>query len=71
MSALFNFDAFCLVMLLIICTCTYAKQFRKNLFKREHRGIYGFCYKCAVIGDRLSPLVSLGCIGVAFRVLVS
>ena len=31
MSALFNFDAFCLVLLLMICTATYVKQLRKGM----------------------------------------
>eukprot|EP00662_Eupelagonemidae_sp_cell21_P035360 gene35360-7860_t len=51
MSALFNFDSFCVAVLLAICTCTYLKQYGKgDIFRRQHRGLRKFGYKCFVIG---------------------
>ncbi|XP_047068312.1 protein kish-like [Lolium rigidum] len=60
MSALFNFNSFLVVVLLVICTCTYVKmQFPAML--NDRTGFRGFFWKAARIGERLSPWVAFGC----------
>uniref|UniRef100_A0A0E0HBH4 Protein kish n=2 Tax=Oryza TaxID=4527 RepID=A0A0E0HBH4_ORYNI len=58
MSALFNFNSFLTVVLLVICTCTYIKiQFPAILNDRTGCGVLvKICYH----GERLSPWVALG-----------
>uniref|UniRef100_A0A0E0L069 Protein kish-A n=1 Tax=Oryza punctata TaxID=4537 RepID=A0A0E0L069_ORYPU len=57
MSALFNFNSFLTVVLLVICTCTYIKiQFPAILNDRT-----GVLVKIFYHGERLSPWVALGC----------
>ena len=45
MSVLFDFQALLVVMILIICTCTYIKGYRPNIFTKDSKGyvnkIYG------------------------------
>ncbi|XP_021303184.1 protein kish isoform X1 [Sorghum bicolor] len=49
MSALFNFNTFLTVVLLVICTCTYIKmQFPAIL--NDRTGFRGFFWKAARIG---------------------
>ena len=70
MSALFNFESTLFVLLLIICTSTYVRQYRPSLYHRDSGDLSKqFLYKCSVIGDRLSPVVSVGCIIMGLRVL--
>ncbi|CAK9213479.1 unnamed protein product [Sphagnum troendelagicum] len=67
-SALFDFQDFLTVVLLIICTCTYIKiHFPKIL---DHRtGFRGFFWKAARIGERLSPWVAACCLLMGLRIL--
>ncbi|CAM6042091.1 unnamed protein product [Sphagnum compactum] len=67
-SALFVFQDFLTVVLLIICTCTYIKiHFPKIL---DHRtGFRGFFWKAARIGERLSPWVAACCLLMGLRIL--
>ncbi|KAJ7561221.1 hypothetical protein O6H91_03G019400 [Diphasiastrum complanatum] len=61
MSALFNFQSFLTVVLLLICTCTYIKlQFQTVLSRKT--GFRGFFWKAARIGERLSPWVGVSCL---------
>ncbi|KAL5203475.1 hypothetical protein ABZP36_014427 [Zizania latifolia] len=61
MSALFNFNSFLTVVLLVICTFTYIKiQFPAIL--NDRTGFRGFFWKAARIGERLSPWVAFGCL---------
>ncbi|RSH81874.1 uncharacterized protein EHS24_008069 [Apiotrichum porosum] len=61
-SALFNFQSLLLVLLLLICTCTYVRGAAPGLVDRNREGFTGLFYKFARIGERLSPYVSLACI---------
>ncbi|CAN6358043.1 unnamed protein product, partial [Urochloa humidicola] len=68
MSALFNFNSFLTVVLLVICTCTYIKmQFPAIL--NDRTGFRGFFWKAARIGERLSPWVSFGCLAMGISTL--
>ena len=67
-AALFSFDAALLCILLFICTCTYLRPHVGFIQANKH-GFSSVFYKATVIGDRLSPVVSIGCVIMAFRVL--
>mmetsp|Transcript_29356 Transcript_29356/g.28227 ORF Transcript_29356/g.28227 Transcript_29356/m.28227 type:complete len:85 (+) Transcript_29356:241-495(+) len=80
MSAIFNFSSLILVVLLMICTCTYLKELRptildgglvqepgRPLIKRP--GLGGFFWKLSRIGERLSPYISASCLAMAIHVL--
>ena len=69
MSALLNFKSFLVVILLFICTATHLRVQRPSLFREKKSGIMGLIYKGSVIGTRLSPWVSIGCIAMAVNVL--
>ncbi|KAF2399214.1 S-adenosylmethionine-dependent methyltransferase [Trichodelitschia bisporula] len=65
MTALFNFQSLLLVILLTICTSTYAHSITPGIMDRNKDGLLGIFWKCARIGERLSPYVSLCCIFMA------
>ncbi|CAD2214664.1 hypothetical protein AGDE_03399 [Angomonas deanei] len=70
MSVLFNVESLIYVLVLLICTATYVRQYRPTLFHRDSVEFYKkFLYKCSVVGDRLSLWVSVLCIILAFRIL--
>ncbi|BAM82365.1 hypothetical protein, conserved [Cyanidioschyzon merolae strain 10D] len=71
MSALFNFNSLLIVILLLICTCTYVHALQPRLLDRNKTGFTGVFWKAARIGERLSPYVSLCCLAMAVSVLVS
>ncbi|KAG5437764.1 hypothetical protein PCANB_000477 [Pneumocystis canis] len=62
MSALFNFQSLLLVILLLICTCTYIRAQAPVLMDRNKNGALSVFWKAARIGERLSPYVSICCI---------
>jgi phage-related holin len=64
MSALFNFHAFMVMLLLFICLCSYLGDIFPGTIRQSKeytKGFKGMVRKAAVIGDRLSPWVSLAC----------
>uniref|UniRef100_A0A1X7UKJ5 Protein kish n=1 Tax=Amphimedon queenslandica TaxID=400682 RepID=A0A1X7UKJ5_AMPQE len=65
MSALFNFQSLLMVILLMICTCTYIRQMFPAITDMHKTGLLGTFYKMARIGERLSPYVSVSCIVMA------
>ncbi|KAG7446367.1 probable Protein kish-A [Armillaria ostoyae] len=69
MSALFNFQSLLLVILLLICTCTYVRAIAPRLVDRNKQGFLGIFFMSARIGERLSPYVSLACIAMAVTLL--
>ncbi|KAH7125239.1 hypothetical protein B0J11DRAFT_527788 [Dendryphion nanum] len=68
MTALFNFHSLLLVILLTICTATYAHS---TIFtglidrNKDTNGAIRQVWKAARIGERLSPYVSLACVVMA------
>ncbi|KAK3392382.1 hypothetical protein B0T20DRAFT_488051 [Sordaria brevicollis] len=62
MTALFNFQSLLLVIILLVCTSTYVHQIFPAILDRNKDGIMGIFWKCARIGERLSPYVSICCI---------
>ncbi|GAA5928753.1 hypothetical protein JCM1841_001044 [Sporobolomyces salmonicolor] len=70
MTAIFNFESLLLVILLVICTCTYARATAPGLIDRNKQGFLGIFFKCARIGERLSPYVALACLIMGFRILL-
>ncbi|KAA1476432.1 DUF1242-domain-containing protein [Dentipellis sp. KUC8613] len=69
MSALFNFESLLLVILLLICTCTYIRAVAPGLIDRNKEGFLGLFFMSARIGERLSPYVALACVAMAVRIL--
>ncbi|ATY66669.1 S-adenosylmethionine-dependent methyltransferase, putative [Cordyceps militaris CM01] len=64
-SALFNFQSLLLVILLLICTSTYVHHFTPGILDRNKNGVTGVFWKCARIGERLSPYISICCVVMA------
>ncbi|TGZ84407.1 DUF1242-domain-containing protein [Ascodesmis nigricans] len=66
-SALFNFNALLLVILLLICTCAYVRQMMPGMMdsRKDQNIFYNVFWKFARIGERLSPHVSICCIVMA------
>jgi len=69
MSALFNFSSFLRLAILVICTATYLRRKFPSLVAKKD-GNSSFFYKCSVIGDRLSPYVSLCCFAFGVKMLI-
>lgn len=59
-SALFNFQSLLLVILLMICTCVYARSLAPGLVDRNKDGFLGLFFKFARIGERQSRHTRLG-----------
>ncbi|KAI0283249.1 DUF1242-domain-containing protein [Russula brevipes] len=70
-SALFNFQSLLLVILLLICTCTYIRAVAPRLIDSNKQGFLGIFFMSARIGERLSPYVALACIAMAARIILS
>ncbi|EEA05232.1 uncharacterized protein CMU_043060 [Cryptosporidium muris RN66] len=70
MSALFNFQSMLVVVLLCICTCSYLRPKIPSLIDNKKAGFLGILGKMAVIGDRLSPYVSISCILMGFMTIL-
>ncbi|UXI15478.1 U3 small nucleolar ribonucleoprotein [Sarcoptes scabiei] len=70
MSAIFNFQSLLVVILLLICTCTYIRSLTSILDKRK-TGFLGTFWKCARIGERKSPWVAACCIIMAILNLIN
>ncbi|KAB5583675.1 hypothetical protein GE09DRAFT_947505, partial [Coniochaeta sp. 2T2.1] len=66
-SALFNFQSLLLVILLLICTSAYVHQMFPAILDRNKNGFMGIFWKCARIGERLSPYISICCVLMAVR----
>nr|XP_019013729.1 uncharacterized protein I206_01800 [Kwoniella pini CBS 10737]OCF52510.1 transmembrane protein [Kwoniella pini CBS 10737] len=58
------------ILLLMICTCTYIRGTAPGLIDRNREGFLGLFFKCARIGERLSPYVSLACIAMAITIIM-
>lgn len=54
-----------MVVLLLICTCAYAHSVFPGIMDRNKDGVFGIFWKCARVGERLSPWVSIGCVCMA------
>jgi len=70
MSALFNFQSLLLVLLLLICTCTYVRALFPSLIDRNKTGFLGIFFMSARVGERLSPYVALACLAMAGAILI-
>ena len=68
-SALFNFQSLLTVLLLFICTCTYAHAYAPSWLNAHKKGFRGLFWKSARVGERLSAWVSLSLIAMAVYVL--
>ncbi|EGR31707.1 transmembrane protein 167 precursor, putative [Ichthyophthirius multifiliis] len=66
MSAFFNLQSLITVLLFIICTCSYIRRSKPEYINPYTQGFRGFFRRAAVIGDRLSPWVTLMCIIMGF-----
>ena len=66
---MFNFHSLIVVIVLVICCCSYVREYQPSLVNNKTEGFSGIFGKAAVIGDRLSPWVSLACIVLGFTTL--
>ncbi|KAH8738642.1 conserved small protein [Cryptosporidium ryanae] len=64
-----NKQSMIVVILLSICTCSYLRPKIPGIIDNKKTGFLGILGKMAVIGDRLSPYVSLLCIFMACMTL--
>lgn len=69
MSALFSIGAAVRLIILVVCTSTFLKRRFPSYFNRKD-GWRSLVYKSCVIGDRLSPYVSILCFFVGVKKLV-
>ena len=74
MSALFDFPSLLVMLLLLICSATFARSLRPEIFNdsqnvRSHTGFMGIAWKASRIGERLSLWVSGSCLLAAVYVL--
>lgn len=69
MTAIFNFESMVTVTLLLICTCAYLRGMFPSLLDRNKTGFLGIFWKCARIGERLSPWVAFACISLGIKKL--
>jgi len=69
MSAIFNFQALLTVILLLVCTCAYVRGLWPSLVDRNKTGLLGTFWKCARVGERLSPWVAAACLAMAVHTL--
>jgi len=69
MSALFNFQSLLLVLLLLICTCTYVRAVMPRVIDSNKSGFLGVFWMSARIGERLSPYVAIACVVMAVTIL--
>ncbi|KAF2424827.1 DUF1242-domain-containing protein [Tothia fuscella] len=70
MTALFNFQSLLMVILLTICTSTYIHAAWPSIMDRNKDGALGIFWKCARIGERLSPYVSACCVLMAVSMFI-
>ncbi|KAI0980325.1 hypothetical protein GJ496_005779 [Pomphorhynchus laevis] len=69
MSALFNFNSLLIVIVLLVCTCTYTKRMIPSIIA-EHGGLLSNCaWKLARIGERKSVYVSAVCVSLGIYIL--
>ena len=67
MSALFNFDSLLVLICLFICLSTYLGRIWPSKIKSFNSGFSGLIRNSYIIGERLSPFVSVFCIGLAIK----
>ncbi|CAL3967519.1 unnamed protein product [Diplocarpon coronariae] len=71
MTAIFNFQSALLVFLLFICTSAYCHQlFPQFMDRKKDSPWLGVFWKCARIGERLSPYISVCCVVFAVRLFI-
>ncbi|KAL5625089.1 hypothetical protein BROUX41_005149 [Berkeleyomyces rouxiae] len=71
MTALFNFQSLLLVILLLVCTSTYMHAIFTGFMDKNKNGFMSIFWKCARIGERLSPYISICCVFMAMSILVN
>lgn len=75
MSAIFDFPALLIVLLLLICTSAFVRaatmstQTKSSFLDGFKHGAIGLPWKAARIGERLSPWVAGSCVLAAVYVL--
>jgi hypothetical protein len=70
MSALLNFQSFLVCVQLFICSSTYLAAQLPSYIRRDKDGFAALIYKGSVIGNRLSPYVSMSCLAMGVTVLL-
>lgn len=60
MSALFNFTSMLRTVTLLVCTSAYVKKHAPAILNKDNR-YTSLLYRASVVGERLSPYVSIMC----------
>ena len=60
MVAIFNFESMLQIFLLLCCTCAYIRTISPSWFDTLRYGYFSILWKCGRIGERASPMVSIG-----------
>ena len=68
---IFNLQSIAVVILLAICTATYLRPHLPSYIDPRLKAFPGVFGRFAVVGERLSPYVSLGCFSMAAVTLFS
>lgn len=67
MSALFNFESLLVLVCLFICLSTYLGRIWPDKVRSFNSGFSGLVKNGYIIGERLSPIVSIACIALAIK----
>eukprot|EP00048_Salpingoeca_helianthica_P021808 m.14522 g.14522 ORF g.14522 m.14522 type:complete len:73 (+) comp6443_c0_seq2:21-239(+) len=70
MAAIFNFQSLLVVVLLLICTCAYFRAMFPAMMDARRSGPFSLFWKCARIGERLSPYVAVACFAMALSIIL-
>eukprot|EP00051_Salpingoeca_urceolata_P030586 m.9177 g.9177 ORF g.9177 m.9177 type:complete len:72 (+) comp3428_c0_seq2:205-420(+) len=71
MSAIFNFQSLLVILVLLVCSCTFLRGHFPQMMDNRKDGPFSIFWKFARIGERLSPYVALSCFMLAGFVLWS
>ena len=58
------------MIVLLICTCTHIHSIWPSGLDKHKTGLLGLFWKCARIGERMSPYIALCCIFMATKQLI-
>eukprot|EP01080_Neovahlkampfia_damariscottae_P010970 gene10970-gene3674 len=72
MTNSYSTEGILILIVLIICTCSYFRRITriKKLMEENKKGFFGVFYKASVLGIKLHWLTSIACLALSFYVLL-